>query len=73
MIRTLNFILTFSLKDHVLEEMSFLFSFALLTVFNALVMVTIGNSVSLVISAEILEDYRGCIFFPKKFCFSDKK
>ena len=71
MIRTSNVILTFNLKDHVLEEISFLFNFVLL-VFNSLVMVIIGTSVSLVISAEILKDYRECIFFPKKICFSDK-
>ena len=70
MIRTSNVILTFNLKDRVLEEIS-LFNFVLL-VFNSLVMVIIGTSVSLVISAEILKDYRECIFFPQKICFSDK-
>lgn len=70
MIRTSNIILTFNLKDRVLEEISFLFNFVLL-VFNSLVMVIIGTSVSLVISAEILKDYRECIF-SKKICFSDK-
>lgn len=70
MIRTSNIILTFNLKDRVLEEIS-LFNFVLL-VFNFLVMVIIGTSVSLVISAEILKDYRECIFFPKKSVFLTK-
>lgn len=68
MIRTSNFILTFSLKDRVLEEISFLLNFVLL-VFNALVMIIIGTSVSLVISAEIFKDYQECIFFQKNLFF----
>ena len=68
MIRTSNIILTFNLTDRVLEEISFLFNFVLL-VFNSLVMVIIGTSVSLVISAEILKDYRECIFFQKNLFF----
>ena len=68
MIRTSNFILTFSLKDRVLEEISFLLKFVLL-VFNALVTIIIGTSVSLVVSAEIFKDYRECIFFQKNLFF----
>ena len=68
MIRTSNFILTFSLKDRVLEEISFLLNFVLL-VFNALVTIIIGTSVSLVVSAEIFKDYRECIFLQKNLFF----